>query len=32
MSVETQHTDPDNKEVAAPRVESWRWLKGVKVE
>ena len=29
MSAETQHTDPDNKKVAASRVESGRWLKGV---
>ena len=29
MFVETQHTDPDNKKVAASRVESGRWLKGV---
>ena len=28
-SVEMQHTDPDNKKVAASRVESWRWFKGV---
>jgi len=29
MSAETQQTDPDNKKVAASRVESGRWLKGV---
>ena len=29
MSAEIQHTDPDNKKVAASRVESGRWLKGV---
>ena len=29
MSAETQHTDPDNKKVAASRVESGRWLKEV---
>ena len=29
MSAETQHTDPDNKKVAASRVGIGRWLKGV---
>ena len=29
MSAETQHTDPDNKKVAASSVESGRWIKGV---
>ena len=29
MSAEIQHTDPDNKKVAASRVESGRWLKEV---
>ena len=29
MSAETQHTDSDNKKVAASRVESGRCLKGV---
>ena len=27
MFAEIQHTDPDNKKVAASRVESGRWLK-----
>ena len=29
MSAETQQTDPDNKKIAASRVESWRCLKEV---
>jgi len=29
MSAEIQHTDPDNKKVAASRMESRRWPKGV---
>ena len=29
MSAETRHTDPDNKKVAASRVESGRCLKEV---
>ena len=29
MSAETQHTDPDNKKVAASWMESGKWLKEV---